>query len=283
MTSDEAVPIFTSGMDNFFKTVWGSCTSFAFYRKVTGLSFLQCLKYIVPFCLIIGALLYINPSLELLKISRQLREWTDKSLPEIRIEDGIISIDAPQPCYLEPAGILVPAGGEGRTRNLKLAFDTTGEIEALDETDDADVLFLRDTLIVRGPAGDATEVPLKEIWLFSKYKEITISRENVNKYLPGITWLLVILPFVITVVAKPIQAVAYSLIGMIAATREGKRFISFKGVYNISLFATIPATIVSAGVQLLRIDFNPLYLMIFYSFVAIVFVIGAITNMRQPA
>jgi len=95
-------------MDNFFKTVWGSCTSFAFYRKVTGLSLLQCLKYIVPFCLIIGALLYINPSLELLKISRQLREWADKSLPEIRIEDGIISIDAPQPCYLEPAGILVP-------------------------------------------------------------------------------------------------------------------------------------------------------------------------------
>lgn len=274
-------------MDNIFKTVWDSCTSFAFYRKVTGLSLPQCLKYIVPFCLIIGALIYVTPGLELLRASRQFQEWEEENLPEIRIVDGQLSIDAPQPCYLEPAGILVLTGQEGKTRNLKLALDTTGEIESIEQAGDADILFLSDKMIVRNPDGimvlifRAVLVPLKGTMLLDTFHDITIDKERVNKYLPGITWAMVVLPFVITVIAKPVQALIYSLIGMMAAARGGRRIVDFKGVYNICLFATIPATIVSAIIQLLPIYFHPLYLMIFYSFVVVVFTIGAISNLSQ--
>ena len=266
-------------MENLFKTIWYSCTSFAFYRKVIGLSFLQCLKYIVPFCLIIGAILYINPGIELIKTSRQLQEWADENLPEIRIEDGILTIDAPQPCYLEPAGILVPVGKEGETRNLKLAFDTTGELESIDAADNADVLFLKDKMIARDPAGEVEEIPLKKLWLFAKYPKITINKEIVKRYLPKVAWAMAIFPFILTIIAKPIQALIYSLIGMIAATREKKSIINFKGVFNICLFATIPATIVSTIVHLSGLFFP--YLWILYSFVAVAFIIGAISNIKQ--
>ena len=270
-------------MDNYFKVIWESCTSFSFYRKVTGLSFLQCLKYTAPFCLFVGALLYSRPGMELLGASRQLSEWAAGSLPEMRVEDGKLSVDAPQPCYLEPAGILIPVGAGGETRKLKLAFDTTGQVTSPEEADGADLLFLEDRMIVREPGAEAREIPFTEVWLFSRYKKITVNAENVAKYLPRIIWAMILLPFIVTIAAKPVQALVYSLFGMIAAARGGKTVIPFKGVYNICLFATIPATVVATVVQLLGLAFPPLYLMIFYTFVAVVFIVGAIGSIKQQA
>lgn len=250
----------------FFINLWRSVTSFRFYKEIASQKVSKSIGYFIFFILLITLLLSMKLSTVLIQgVGAMIEEFGDR-LPEIRIKDGVVSIDAQEPFIIEEKDFIF------------IIIDTTGKITTIDPSYKQGILLTKNKLIHK-----QSEIETRAYDL-SKIKSFTVNKEAMERWRKAFSRFafpfLVVILFLYYIVAKLIQILFFSLIALIANTAT-KANLKYENLFNISLFALTPPVLLATIFNLagLRI---PFFLSLFlYTVIYIVFLMGGIRSCRE--
>jgi hypothetical protein len=249
----------------FFVNLWKSVTSFRFYKEIAFQRVSKSIGYFFLFIFLITLILSMKFSNALIQGMEELSKELGDRLPEIRIENGVVSTDAQEPFIIEE-------------KDFIFVIDTTGKITTIDPSYKQGILLTKDKLVTKKSAIETKEYNL------SKIKSFTVNKEAMERWRKtssrfAFPFLVVIL-FPYYIVTKLIQILFFSLIALIANTAT-KANLKYENLFNISLFALTPPVLLATIFILtgLRIPFSlSLFL---YTVIYIIFLIGGIRSCKE--
>jgi len=248
----------------FFINLWRSVTSFRFYKEIASQKVSKSIGYFIFFILLITLLLSMKLSTVLIQgVGAMIEEFGDR-LPEIRIENGVVSTDAQEPFTIEE-------------KDFIFIIDTTGKKTTIDPSYKQGILLTKNKLIHK-----QSEIETRAYDL-SKIKSFTVNKAAMERWRKTFSRfafpLLLVCLFLYFVVVKLIQILFFSLIALIANTVT-KANLKYENLFNISLFALTPPVLLATIFNLagLRI---PFFLSLFlYTVIYIVFLIGGVGSCK---
>ena len=247
----------------FFINLWRSVTNFRFYKEIASQKVSKSIGYFIFFMLLITLLLSMKLSTALIQGVGAMIEEIGYRLPEIRIENGVVSTDAHEPFIIEE-------------KDFTFIIDTTGKITTIDPSYKQGILLTKNKLIHR-----QSEIETRTYDL-SKIKSFTLNKESMKRWQRTFSRfafpLLLVILFPYFVVVKLIHILLFSLIALIvnAATKAN---LKYENLFNISLFALTPPVLLATIFNLagLKIPlFGLLYIAIY-----IVFLMGGVRSCRE--
>lgn len=247
----------------FFINLWRSATNFRFYKEIAFQGVSKNMGYFFLFIFLITLVLSMKFSTALIQgMGEVSREIGDK-LPEIRIENGIVSTDAQEPFVIEE-------------KNFIFIIDTSGKTITIDPSCKQGILLTKNKLINKQSEFETREYDL------SKIKSFTLNKEAMERWRKvfsrfALPILLVSLYPYYTVV-KLIQILLFSLIALIVNTAT-KTNLKYENLFNISLFALTPPVLLATIFTLAGLKIPLIWLL--YIVVYIVFIIGGIRSCRE--
>ncbi len=248
----------------FFINLWRSVTSFRFYKEIAFQKVSKSIGYLFLFIFLITLALSMKYSTVLIQGMAEVSKELGDRLPEIRIENGVVSTDVQEPFIIEE-------------KDFIFIIDTTGKITTVDPSYKQGILLTRNKLIHR-----QSEIETRAYDL-SKIKSFTVNKEAMERWRKASSRFafpfLVVILFPYYVVAKQIQILFFSLIALIANTAT-KANLKYENLFNISLFALTPPVLLATIFNLagLRI---PLFLSVFlYTVIYIIFLIGGVKSCK---
>lgn len=267
-----------------------------FYRNIVNQSFgrsvvyLMLLSFVVSFLLAAKVKIGYNSFVANSKvfIEKNLDNFWPKGLGEIKIENGQLSSDTPQPYIF-------------KWKDFAFILDTTGAVKSLNDYKYG-ILLTKDKLTVkREKSGYETrieEYELSKVGKFSirpgepgkgviaeinnKDKLYTVNMELINfwiKLIGGVIFfvmLLIFFPFYL--IAKIIQGALFAVFAMLPNKIIGAN-LNYAKLLNISLYALTPATILALIIMLAGWQFSNFWLV--YSFIYMTYIILGVKNIKN--
>ena len=236
--------------ERFFTQLIRSVTSARFYQEIPGRRFSEALKYFSILILLVTVILSVRFTFDILKGLASFEEWSKASLPEIVIEKGIASVNAPQPWRTEKEGFVV-------------IMDTTGAVRDLDDSYAQGLLFTRDKLILKRGAYETRRYDL------SKIDSFRLNSGSIRRFRQVGQWLfpplLAVILFLYFWLGKFSQIIFFSLISLLA-NWFSKRNFSYTTLLTLGIYAITPPLLLVTLVTLLGIEirfFEMIYLAIY--------------------
>ncbi len=246
----------------FFINLWRSVTSFRFYKEIAFQRVSKSVGYFFLFILLITLVLSMKRSTALIQGIDEVSKELGDRLPEIRIENGVVSIDAQEPFTIEE-------------KDFIFIIDTTGKITTIDPSYKQGILLTKNKLIHRQSEIETREYDLSKIKSFTLNKEAT---EKWKKVLSRFAFpFTVIFFFPYYIVAKLIHILLFSLIALIVNTAT-KANLKYENLFNISLFALTPPVLLATIFNLAGFPF-PLFRLL-YIVVYLIFLTGGIRSCK---
>ena len=250
----------------FFIKMWRSATSFRFYKEIAFQKVSKSIGYFFLFILLITLVLSMKFSNALIQGMGEVSKELGDRLPEIRIEDGIVSTDAQEPFTIEE-------------KDFIFVIDTTGRITAIDPSYKQGILLTKKKLFYK-----QSEIETREYDL-SKIKSFTVNKEAMERWKKTFSRfafpILLISLFSYFVVVKLIQIFLFSLIALIANTTT-KANLKYENLFNISLFALTPPVLLATIFTLAGLWIPPFWSIFLYVAIYIVFLGGGIRSCKSP-
>ena len=164
-------------------------------------------------------------------------------LPTITIKNGEASADVEQPWVKR-------VGRDASGKEIVLIIDTTGTLDGFRD-DQAGLFLQRRHLLVKGTEGPTRAFSLKHV------RDRTLGPQKLRAWALRARWLLplafAVISFVYFWIAKGMQALVLSLIGLIAGSRR-RRPLGFPALFSIAVYALGPP--VALDVALLLFPFK---------------------------
>ncbi len=246
----------------FFINLWRSTTNFRFYKEVAFQKVSKSIGYFFLFIFLITLILSMKFSTTLIQGMDEVSKELGDRLPEIRIENGIVSTDAQEPFTIEEKYFI-------------FIIDTTGKITTVDPSYKQGILLTKNKLIHR-----QSEIETREYDL-SKIKSFTVNKEAMERWKKTFSRfafpILLVSLFPYFIVAKLIHILLFSLIALIINTAI-KANLKYENLFNISLFALTPPVLLATIFNLAGLKI-PLFGLLYIA-VYIVFLIGGIRNCK---
>ena len=248
----------------FFINLWKSTTNFKFYKEIAFQGVPRSMGYFFLFIFLITLILSMKFSTTLIQGMGQVAEEIGNKLPEIRIENGTVSTNIPEPFVIK------------EKKDFIFIIDTTGKITTIDPSYKQGMLLTKSKLIHRQSEFEAREYNL------SKIKSFTINKEIMGRWKKIFSRfafpLLVAILFFYYIVVKLVQVLFFSLIALITNSAI-KANLKYENLFNISLFALTPPVLLATIFTLAGLKI-PLFGLL-YIVVYIIFVIGGIRNCKE--
>ncbi|GEM_PF-1277601 len=267
-----------------------------FYKNIINQSFGRSVVYIMLLSFVVSFLISVKIKLSYDAFSSSALVWLEqnsgnlwpKGLGEIKIENGIVSSDTPQP-YIY------------KLRDFVFILDTTGATTSL-TADSYDILILKNKIIVKDKAskyekrtreydlskvgtflirpGDAGKGIISEIKTPKKQVEITLKMiKSWAKLLGhGVFLLMLLVFFVFYLAAKLIQGAFFALLALLPNKSSGAN-LNYAKLLNLSLYALTPPTIMAVIIMLAGKQFSGFWLV--YSIIYIIYMILGIKNIKS--
>ncbi|MDD5194544.1 MAG: DUF1189 domain-containing protein [Candidatus Omnitrophica bacterium] len=204
----------------FFKEIASSVCDFKFYAQVKDFGLGRAFKYLFLFLLVITVALTARYSYMVNYGLGLARSWSEKNLPVIHVDDGVVSADVKQPYQIEVEdGVVI--------------IDTTGAITSLDGYDKG-TLLTKHELIFKKNAAESRVYSLREI------KSLTIDKQFLEKAKKII--IIAAIPIILIGMylyfcfARLLQILLFSLIALVIAAIMRTK-LTYKQVFNISVYA----------------------------------------------
>ena len=247
----------------FFINLWRSVTSFRFYKEIAFQKVSKSIGYFFLFILLITLVLSMKRSTALIQGMDEVSKELGDKLPEIRIEDGVVSTDAQEPFVIEE-------------KNFIFIIDTTGKITTVDPSYKQGILLTKNKLIHRQSEIETREYDLSKIKFFTVNKA---AMERWRKTFSRFAFpILLVSLFPYFVVVKLIQILLFSLMALVMNTAT-KANLKYENLFNISLFALTPPVLLATIFNLAGLKI-PLF-GLFYIAIYIVFLMGGIRSCRE--
>lgn len=248
----------------FFIKTWKSVTSFRFYKEIAFQKITKSIGYFFLFIFLITLVLSMKYSTALIQGMGEVSKELGDRLPEIRIENGVVSIDAQEPFTI-------------KEKDFIFIIDTTRKITTIDPSCKQGIFLTKNKLIYK-----QSEIETREYDL-SKIKSFTVNKEAMERWRKIFSRfafpILLVSLFPYFVVVKLIQILFFSLIALVMNTTT-KANLKYENLFNISLFALTPPVLLATIFNLagLRI---PFFLSLFlYAVIYIVFLIGGVGSCK---
>jgi len=175
-------------------------------------------------------------------------------MPEIRIQDGLADVDADQPFVLEMNGRPVAI------------FDTTGQIESLENTD-AVLLLTRSSLKFRGLGGHESEAPL------SDFGDLTVNRDELLKGAEALASAIPLLAYPFLAFAgylyRGFQLLAFGMLARVVLLTRS-RSMDADAIFRLTAVSLTPAALIEGIFMFLDVQVPMIGL--FYQLVAAAYV-----------
>ena len=246
----------------FFINLWRSVTNFRFYKEIAFQRISKSIGYFFLFIFLITLVLSMKFSTVLIQGMGEVSKELGDRLPEIRIENGVVSTDVQEPFVIEE-------------KDFIFIIDTTGKKTTIDPSYKQGMLLTKNKLIHKQSEIETREYDLSKIKSFTVNKEAT---ERWRKALSRFAFpILLISLFPYFVGVKLIQILLFSLIALIVNTAT-KASLKYENLFNISLFALTPPVLLATIFNLAGLKvplFGLLYVAIY-----IVFLIGGIRSCK---
>ncbi len=249
----------------FFINLWRSTTNFRFYREVAFQKVSKSIGYFFLFIFLVTLVLSMKYSTVLIQGMGEVSKELGDRLPEIRIEDGVVSTDAQEPFIIEE-------------KNFIFIIDTTGRITTIDPSRKQGILLTKNKLIHK-----QSEIETRAYDL-SKIKSFTVNKEAMERWRKIISRfalpILLVCLFPYFVVVKLIQILLFSLIALIvnAATKAN---LKYENLFNISLFALTLPVILATIFILAGFKIPLLWSVFLYTIVYIAFLMGGVRSCKK--
>lgn len=249
----------------FFINLWRSATSFRFYKEIAFQKVSKSIGYFFLFILLITLVLSMKRSTALIQGMDEVSKELGDKLPEIRIEDGVVSTDAQEPFVIEE-------------KDFIFIIDTTGKITTVDPSYKQGILLTKNKLIHR-----QSEIETREYDL-SKIKSFTVNKEAMERWKKTFSRfafpILLVSLFPYFTIAKLIHILLFSLIALIVNTAT-KANLKYENLFNISLFALTPPVLLATIFNLAGFKIPPLWSVFLYTVVYIIFLTGGVRSCRK--
>jgi len=247
----------------FFSAVCSSATDFSFYRQIVRQKLSQTVVY---FLLLLFSAAVVLTGFYYFYVKRELEyvvEWSQKHLPHITIRKGHVSSPVEQPYKVQE-------------KDFAFFLDTTGVLTRLDPQVAAGVLVLKDRVFFKRPGLETQDMPLH--WV----KELDVDAQKVtqwkDKAVPLLGPFLFVTFLVGLVFSKTLQALLFSMLFFVFSnsTITG---LQFKELFNLSVYALTPPTLLGVFVQILQWDIAHFFWIYFFLYGA--FMVGAFLQCRK--
>jgi hypothetical protein len=167
-------------------------------------------------------------------------------VPEIKIQDGEVSVDVPQPYYIKDAD----------NDEVLAIIDTTGSITSLKDTD-ALCLLTKDTLVYKKNEFQSQKYDLQQVQHFVLDSDrITGWLKTSRKFLA-----IMIYPFALlgSYIARIVQALIYAAAGLFFASLCNVK-LKYDALLRLAVVAVTPSMIIKTvfGVAGIHLSFVPL-------------------------
>lgn len=243
-----------------------------FYRRAGGRRLLSALVVFWVFALILTVLTTIAFSNTLAEGQKGIQQaFDDGTFPTITIQDGIATVDAPQPFYL------VDGGGD------LIVLDTTGQITEIDDQIySRGILLTRTELLVLND-GQPQTMSLADLQSTSNQNPLVLDRTNSVNLWNSFSKLVVVFGFFAVALWNMLLRLGYLaalalLIWPIARLFDSK--VSYAVVFGVGAYALIPAMILHYGiVRTIGSGFFMLQTLLFVP----LWLIGLFWALRSPA
>ncbi len=247
----------------FFINLWRSTTNFRFYKEVAFQKVSKSIGYFFLFILLITLILSMKFSTALIQGMGEVSKELGDRLPEIRIENGVVSTDVQEPFVIEE-------------KNFIFIIDTTEKTTTIDPSYKQGILLTKNKLIHK-----QSEIETRAYDL-SKIKSFTLNKEAMERWKETFSRfalpILLVSLFPYFILVKLIQILLFSLIALIMNTVT-KANLKYENLFNISLFALTPPVLLATIFNLAGLKvplFGLLYVAIY-----IIFLIGGIRSCRE--
>jgi hypothetical protein len=161
----------------FFASIPQSCMNFGFYKQAANQPIKKALIYIFLILLIAAVLMSIGNIIRVNKFIDEGKDWALKNVPEIRIVNGKIQVDVPQPFTV------------WKDENFIFLIDTTGQYTSIDTIYKAGALLTQTKLIMK-----QDELRTQQYEL-SQFPNVTVNKDSITRWSKlGQTIIWIILP-----------------------------------------------------------------------------------------
>lgn len=232
---------------NFFGQLFRSVSSPQFYQELATRRFSEGMKYFSLLILFVTLVLSTRFSVEALKGLSEFETWSKTHLPEIVIEKGVVSVNAPQPWRKE----------EG---HLAVIIDTTGQTRDIDDAYAQGVLLTRDKLILKRGPYETRRYDLSKIESFRLNARTVERLRRIGQWI--LPPLLTLFLFVYFWLGRFSQIVVFSAISLLT-NWFAKKNLSYGALLTIGMYAITPPLLLFSGIALLGIQmrlFDMIYL-----------------------
>jgi len=223
---------------NFLNNFKKNCTQFSFFESVIYQNLSISFKFLFILILIISVIVGVKHGLSMSEFLTDLLIWIEQDLPHIKIESGILSIEAEEPF-------------ETIYNNIPVFIDTTGELMDLEGYEEA-TLVNKDKIIYKDKQ-TSSEV----VFNFDKVKDLDLTPSFINKMKEGMYVKMIPLGiffmYIYFSIVKLIHVFLFSLAGMLISNFKNKKF-TYKEILNISIYSFSPVALLSVIFGLFQIN-----------------------------
>jgi len=245
--------------------MWRSLTNFKFYKEIAFQKVSKSIGYFFLFILLITLILSMKFSTVLIQGMDEVSKELADRLPEIRIEEGVVSTDAQEPFIIEE-------------KDFTFIIDTTGKITTIDPSYKQGILLTKNKLIHRQSEIETREYDLSKIKFFTVNKA---AMERWRKILSRFALpILLVSLFPYFIIVKLIHILLFSLTALIVNTAT-KANLKYENLFNISLFALTPPVLLATIFNLAGLKIPPLWSVFLYTVVYIIFLTGGVRSCRK--
>lgn len=246
----------------FFHEIVRTVTSFDFYYEVKNFRISKSIIYIFTFLLFVTVILTAEYTYFINKGLTFAVKWSEKKLPVININKGIVSADVAQPYIMD-------------IESFVMVIDTTGKITSLDDYKQG-VLLTKDKLITKKNAQETRTYSLANI------EKFTIDQPFLKKAKKMLLW--IIAPIMLVGMyfyfcfTRLIQIMFFSLIALIISSALKAKLV-YKQIFNICVYAITPSMLL--GLLLAIFPTKIPFFILIYCGVYLIYMIGAINAAKE--
>lgn len=204
-----------------------------FYRLAAQRRVISAVIFFVLFGLIVSGLTTISVAINVFSVRGDVQQaFESGEFPEIRIEDGVATVEGPQP--------FVAFENEGQV----VILDTTGTYRELDRSRYYQGFLLTRTSLHVLNRGEYQEIPLNELHTFFDTNPIIIDADSAARfwnYFSGILTVLAFIGLVIWYIALRFAYIVLLSLVVWGGASLIRRNTSFGPVLTTGLYAAIPA------------------------------------------
>lgn len=212
----------------FFKDMNDSAVNFSAYRNFAGHPWRRVIGYLVLLVLLLGTPVLLSFVYDFNREVDRLAEKFSREAPDFLLKNGELQVFGEMPLILEDE--------RGGSRNI-IVVDTSGETDESILQDYENGVFVSKTKIVQKNSLET------QIFYFSNFKDLTVTKEDVLEWLPSLKLtavFIVLFGFIYFFLAKLCTAAVSGLLCLLFS-RLQQRCLTYGQGVKISVYAlTIP-------------------------------------------